>query len=254
MDPTIHHAHHAPSAALVPVPHGPETGDETADYPPLSHTIPGPSGVAGAAEYTTEQEKAIFAYLTHPDDSFTADGTYWADLPLPQRVKFLASVGGQETAKEARAAWRMFVNDPLSPLGWYFREAVVPGAGLLLEGYVLFSIGNLTPLFAAAWPDCWKNYDVCNETWVQSVTYLEVVGIMVGQIAVGVSIPFRVAITKNMASLTWDPDHRRLDRPPLGPYPGCRHHAHRSAHGQCQLGQRPQRLGHLICLVTLLLW
>ena len=51
--------------------------------------------------------------------------------------------------------------------------------------YVLFSIGNLMPLYQAVWPQCWKTHKVCNETWVQSVTYLEIVGIMVGQIGIG---------------------------------------------------------------------
>lgn len=52
--------------------------------------------------------------------------------------------------------------------------------------YVLFSIGNLTPLFDAAWPQCWKTFAVCNQTWVQAVTYLEVLGIIVGQVLVGI--------------------------------------------------------------------
>lgn len=52
--------------------------------------------------------------------------------------------------------------------------------------YVLFSIGNLTPLFDAVWKECWSTYKVCNEQWVAAVTYLEVVGIIVGQILVGV--------------------------------------------------------------------
>jgi len=64
---------------------------------------------------------------------------------------------------------------------------VIPGMGLLLEGYVLFSIGNVKPLFASAFPACWgKNPTICNETWVQSVEYLEIVGIIIGQILVGI--------------------------------------------------------------------
>lgn len=69
----------------------------------------------------------------------------------------------------------------------YFRSYVVNGLGLFVEGYVLFSIGNLEPLFSAVWPACWgNNPTVCNKTWVQSVTYLEIVGIIVGQILVGI--------------------------------------------------------------------
>jgi len=51
---------------------------------------------------------------------------------------------------------------------------------------VLFSIGNLTPLFQAVWPTCWKSYKVCSENWVSAVTYLEVIGIIVGQVLVGI--------------------------------------------------------------------
>jgi hypothetical protein len=56
---------------------------------------------------------------------------------------------------------------------------------LTTSSYVLFSIGNLTPLFAAVWPKCWSKYTVCNTTWVAAVQYLEVCGIIVGQILVG---------------------------------------------------------------------
>jgi MFS family permease len=51
--------------------------------------------------------------------------------------------------------------------------------------YVLFSIGNVTPLFAAVWPKCWKSYEVCTKTWIDSIAYLEIIGIIVGQILVG---------------------------------------------------------------------
>jgi MFS family permease len=81
----------------------------------------------------------------------------------------------------------MMKADPLSPVSWYFRNAVLPGAGLGLEGYVLFSIGNLEPLFRATWPTCWgKNATECSSNWIAAVTYLEVIGIMVGQVVVGV--------------------------------------------------------------------
>ncbi|CAI4219846.1 unnamed protein product [Parascedosporium putredinis] len=113
-------------------------------------------------------------------------GTYWADLPVRQRVSFVHKVQSAEAKSEAKSVWRMMREDPLSPLGWYVRNAVLPGAGLGLEGYVLFSIGNLEPLFKATWPECWgKDPTVCSPNWIASVTYLEVIGIMVGQIGVG---------------------------------------------------------------------
>ncbi|KAK1986307.1 major facilitator superfamily domain-containing protein [Colletotrichum cereale] len=162
------HRHSAPIGVL-PVPHGPETGD---DYP---------------TEHTTEHERQIFGHVTRPDDSYTPDGTYWADLPWWKRVNFVSKVDRDEALKELRATAAMMKKDPLSPVSWYFRNAVLPGAGLGLEGYVLFSIGNLEPLFAAAWPECWgKSHTVCSQNWVASVTYLEIVGIMIGQAAIGV--------------------------------------------------------------------
>ena len=49
----------------------------------------------------------------------------------------------------------------------------------------LFSIGNLTALYQAAWPTCWKTYTDCDQNWVAAVTYLQIIGIIVGQITVG---------------------------------------------------------------------
>lgn len=51
---------------------------------------------------------------------------------------------------------------------------------------MLFSIGNLKPLYQAGFPDCWKTNKVCNPTWIAAVEYLEICGIIVGQILVGV--------------------------------------------------------------------
>lgn len=52
--------------------------------------------------------------------------------------------------------------------------------------YVLFSIGNIKPLFSATFASCWKTYKRCNKTWVEAVEYLEICGIIVGQILVGI--------------------------------------------------------------------
>jgi hypothetical protein len=183
-----HHPHHDPTnQGIVSAPHGPETGDEYASYP---------------YTHNAENENAIFAYLLHPDDNYTPEGVYWADLPIGQRVAFVNRVNNAEALKELTSIGSMMKRDPLSPVAWYFKNAVLPGAGLGLEGYVflssghefaltifpsyvLFSIGNLTPLFTAVWPACWKTYKVCNEQWTYAVTYLEVIGIIVGQILVG---------------------------------------------------------------------
>jgi len=153
-------------------PHGP---DMSGDHPPL----------AEPAFDLTGNEKQIFDYLLRPDDSYDADGVYWADMPILKRVKFVNSYNIAEGKREASTVWKMMKVDPLSPVGWYFRNAILPGAGLGLEGYVLFSIGNLKPLFQAGFPKCWKG-KTCNMTWIQAVDYLEICGIIVGQILVGV--------------------------------------------------------------------
>ncbi|KAF4980952.1 hypothetical protein FZEAL_3147 [Fusarium zealandicum] len=165
------HNHEAAIPGEIPIPHGPPDSDDPDE--PLAHA--------------TAIERRIFSHVTRPDDSYNEDGVYWADLPWAKRARFVSKVDNGAARQEASAAWSMFKEDPLSPLSWYFRHAVIPGAGLGLEGYVLFSIGNLEPLFKAVWPECWgKGHEVCSKNWVASVTYLEIIGIMVGQAFVGV--------------------------------------------------------------------
>lgn len=163
----------------IPIPHGPgnaRNGD-------LDGNVDDHDNLAGSTDY----ERRIFSHVTRPDDSYTPDGVYWADLPLQKRFKFVSSVDAQAAKEELKTIGGMMKKDPLSPLGWYFRNAIIPGAGLGLEGYVLFSIGNLEPLFGKVWPECWENNTVCSKNWVAAVTYLEIIGIMVGQAGVGVS-------------------------------------------------------------------
>ncbi|KAG5745249.1 hypothetical protein H9Q70_012059 [Fusarium xylarioides] len=169
-----HHHHESTIPGEIPVPHGPPDSDS-------EHISDEPIA------YATADERRIFSHVTRPDDSYTEDGVYWADLPLAQRYRFVSKVDNDAAIEEAKTAWSMFKEDPLSPFSWYFRHAVIPGAGLGLEGYVLFSIGNLEPLFKAVWPDCWgKEPTTCSHNWIASVTYLEIIGIMVGQTVVGV--------------------------------------------------------------------
>lgn len=166
----VHHGSAAPGE--IPVPHGPTNSDSGDDYP-----------VADASP----EERRIFSHVTRPDDSYTPEGVYWADLPLGERMRFVSRVDKEAAKAELSTIGAMIKKDPLSPLSWYFRHAVIPGAGLGLEGYVLFSIGNLEPLFAMVWPECWEENSTCSKNWVSSVTYLEIIGIMVGQVFVGVS-------------------------------------------------------------------
>lgn len=115
------HPHHDPPAGIIALPHGPETGDDAASYPYAANP---------------ENEKEIFNYLLHPDDSYDANGVYWADMGIAQRAKFVSANDMAEAKKELTNIGRMMKEDPLSPVGWYFRNAVLPGAGLGLEGWV----------------------------------------------------------------------------------------------------------------------
>ncbi|KAI5475472.1 MFS phosphate transporter, partial [Pseudohyphozyma bogoriensis] len=94
--------------------------------------------------------------------------------------------GSAEAAREFAVVGAMTKKDPLSPVTAYMGRYAVNGMGLFVEGYVLFSIGNLSALFQSAWGSCWKTYKVCSKTWVASVTYLEIIGIIFGQVAVGI--------------------------------------------------------------------
>ncbi len=120
-----------------------------------------------------------------PDDSYL-NGIYWADLPLGQRVKWVNAKWNEETAREFKLVMASFRRDPLQPIRDYFSNYVVKGMGLFVEGYTLFSVGNLTAIFASAWPLCWKTHKVCSKNWTAAVGYLEIVGIIIGQIMVGI--------------------------------------------------------------------
>ena len=81
-------------------------------------------------------EASVFRSLLLPDDSYDENGVYWADMPLMKKIAFVNKVNNAEAANELRAIGRMIKADPLSPLGYYTRNMIIPGMGLLLEGYV----------------------------------------------------------------------------------------------------------------------
>ncbi len=81
-----------------------------------------------------EHEKQLFHHFIKPDDSYHPDGTYWADLPIMKRASFVAKTDAQEVRRELGAIGTMMRKNPLSLVAWYLRNAVLPGAGLGLEG------------------------------------------------------------------------------------------------------------------------
>lgn len=103
------------------------------DYGPAAPHGPDMSGRHDPIHTMTDNEREIFDYLIKPDDMYQ-DGVYYKDLPLMQRVRFVLREDAKETRREAGSVWAMFKRDPLSPVGYYFRNMVIPGAGLGLEG------------------------------------------------------------------------------------------------------------------------
>lgn len=103
-------------------PHGPNMGGEHVATADLSNMKDG--------------EASVFRSLLLPDDSYDQNGTYWADMPLRKRVAFVNKVDSEEAKKELKAIGSMMKADPLSPVSFYFRNMVIPGMGLLLEGCV----------------------------------------------------------------------------------------------------------------------
>lgn len=79
-------------------------------------------------------EEQVFQTILKPDDMYDTNGVYWADMPFWKRWGFVSSYDGKEARREAGNVWKMFKKDPLSPVGYYARNMVIPGMGLLLEG------------------------------------------------------------------------------------------------------------------------
>ena len=105
------------------VPHGPNMGGEHVATANLADMSP--------------NENGVFTSLLRPDDSYDESGTYWADMPWFKRAAFVRKVDNAEARKELSSIWAMMKKDPLSPLGFYTRNMIIPGAGLLLEGYAV---------------------------------------------------------------------------------------------------------------------
>jgi MFS family permease len=74
-------------------------------------------------------------------------------------------------------------------------RGAVAGAGMFAESYFLFALGNITPIWEVAYPTCFpppKNstvdysaYPSCNQGLVSALTYIEVVGVIIGMLSFG---------------------------------------------------------------------
>lgn len=58
--------------------------------------------------------------------------------------------------------------------------------GLMCHSYVLLSIGNISTLFGKSFESCWGKYEICSKNWISAISYLEIVGIIIGQVLVGI--------------------------------------------------------------------
>lgn len=120
-----------------------------------------------------------------PPDLYSGT-TYWSDLPFRERVKWVNAQSDNEARRELKLLGGEFKRDPLQPIRDYFRIYVITGMGLFVEGYTLFSVGNLRSLFQAVFPTCWKRFTECSENSIAAIDYLEIVGIIGGQVTVGI--------------------------------------------------------------------
>ena len=59
-------------------------------------------------------------------------------------------------------------------------------------------------MFQKAFASCWNSFKICNETWTQAVDYLEICGIIVGQILVGILGDWYVLLCLRRYSLLTD--------------------------------------------------
>jgi hypothetical protein len=73
----------------------------------------------------------LFRPHLHPSDIYTPQGIYFADLPYLQRARFVLSVDRAELRSELQIIGSQSV---WANVKKYFKEYVVPGMGLGLEG------------------------------------------------------------------------------------------------------------------------
>lgn len=191
--------------------------EPTADFTDATRYAPEGTGVATQApmdpHYTMSPEaESAFNEILFPRDSYTENGTYWADLPFGEKMHFINHQSNAEARRELGLIWNMIKRDPLSPIKAYFGTYVLNGMGMFVEGFTLFSVGNLKPMFSntdiavngkathtSGFYRCWnkpsakknptldRNWkQICNQEWIDAIDYLEIVGIITGQILVGV--------------------------------------------------------------------
>jgi hypothetical protein len=74
---------------------------------------------------------SIFHAALYPPDSYTPEGTYWADLPFIRRSAFITSVDRAEAVAEVK---KVVSRSIWANVRGYFQDYVLTGMGLGLEG------------------------------------------------------------------------------------------------------------------------
>lgn len=139
-------------------------------------------GSYGTADSTTQSQDSSdkLEYLLddalYPKDTYE-EKVYWADLPLKQQRLFNRSQYKFEFQREIDEIKEMARQTWLGPITYYMRNYAISGVGFLTEGYVLFSVGNILPLFKSTYPECWKSYSICDERVIAAIKYMEIVGV-----------------------------------------------------------------------------
>ncbi|KAG2435009.1 hypothetical protein HYH02_012007 [Chlamydomonas schloesseri] len=62
---------------------------------------------------------------------------------------------------------------------------MIPGLGMFCEAYFVFAVGNLSAVWKAEYPECWKKHTTCSQSLSNSITYTQVCGIIFGQLVLG---------------------------------------------------------------------
>lgn len=77
-------------------------------------------------------------------------------------------------------------NQIVAALQWW-KSWALPGMGMFSEAYIIFAIGNITPLLAIQYPTCFGDEQpwTCSQKTVSSVQYVEICGIIAGMLAFG---------------------------------------------------------------------
>ncbi|CAL8460494.1 g23 [Coccomyxa elongata] len=79
-----------------------------------------------------------------------------------------------------------YSSNPIARFFQFLASFLIPGLGMTCEAYVIFSVGNLKPIFQQAYPKCWgKGAKDCDQGLLNSLTYSQIAGIIVGMLTLG---------------------------------------------------------------------